>query len=127
MEFVTIEEARSHIRIDTSADDPWLMTWIPAIEAAVRSWLKDDWRLYVPSEFEDSNGDPIPAEDSSGPIVQPMVKAAVLIELAVQYRYRDGTEYEQTATGDLYSGRYGYILSRGATALLHSLRKATLI
>lgn len=121
MEFVTIEEARSHIRVDTLADDPWFETWIPVVEAAVKSWLKDSWRLYVPSGVEDSNGDPIPAEDSNGLIVQPMVKAAVLIELAQQYRFRDGSD---AAAVPSHWG-HGYVLGAGATSLLAGLRRST--
>lgn len=127
MEFVTIEEARAQIRIDTAVDDQWLNLWIPAVEGAVRSWLKDEWRLYVSSGVEDSNGDPIPEEDSNGPVVQPMVKAAVLVELAQQYRFRDGGgDGDMAQGGRSIDGRgHGYILGRGATALLVALRKST--
>lgn len=121
MEFVTIEEARAQIRIDTAADDAWLTLWIPAIEGAVRSWLKDEWRLYVSSGVEDSNGNPIPEEDSNGQVVQPMVKAAVLVELAQQYRFRDGTG----ATPVPSHWGHGYVLGAGATSLLVALRKST--
>lgn len=129
-DLVTIDQARSHLRTDTAADDIWLETWIPAVSGAVLSWLKQDWRAYVAETdaegnvIEDSNGDPIPLEDSNGPVVKPVVKAACLIEIAWQYRFREG-DADHVATGDLYSGRYGYILSRGATALLNSLRKST--
>lgn len=120
-EFVTIEEARVHIRVDTLADDPWFQTWIPVVEAAVKSWLKDAWRLYVPSGAVDSNGDPIPSEDSNGPLVQPMVKAAVLVELAQQYRFRDGSD---AAAVPSHWG-HGYVLGAGATSLLAGLRRST--
>lgn len=132
-DLVTTAEARIHLRTDT-ADDTWLAIFIPAISDAVLRWLKEDWRAYVP-EFDadgnpvvDSAGDEVPAVDSAGDYtVKPAVKAAVLIELAWQFRFREGPgEHEHTATGDLYSGRYGYILSRGATALLHSVRKSTI-
>lgn len=131
-DLVTVAEARIHLRTDT-ADDAWLAIFIPAISDAVLRWLKDDWRAYVPKFDADGNpvvdsaGDEIPAVDSNGDYtVKPVVKAAVLIELAWQFRFREGPgEFEHTATGDLYSGRYGYILSRGATALLHACRKPT--
>lgn len=122
MRYVSIQEARAHLRVDTLADDPWLQTWIPSVEAAVDSWLKDAWRAYVRSGIEDSNGDPIPAVDSQGdPIVQPMVKAAVLIELAQQYRFRDGSG---AAAVPSHWG-HGHILGAGATSLLAGLRKGT--
>lgn len=131
---VTLDEVRDHLMVDSVAVNPWINMMIPAISQAVLSWLKDDWRAYETMEdsngepIEDSAGDQFPILDSNGePIVKPIVKAATLIELAVQFRYRDGTDYDHTATGDLYSGRYGYILSRGPTALLHGLRRPTLI
>ena len=127
MDLCTLEEARSHIRTDSDADDAWFAVWIPAISQAVMSWLKDDWRAYEPSldsegnVIEDSNGDPIPAEDSNGPIVKPMVRAAVLIELAQQYRFRDGSG---AAAVPSHWG-HGYVLGAGATSLLTSVRKTT--
>src|SRR5690606_5781741 len=101
-ELVTIEDARAHLRLDYESDsdgdthgpdDPWLQTAIPAISEAVRGWLKDDWRLYLPARDStgavvlDSNDDPVPAEDSNGdPIVHPTVRLAVLVELASVFR-----------------------------------------
>ena len=131
IELVTIEEARAHLRIDDvdsdgSPDDLWLSIFIPAISEAVANWLKDEWRLYV-AEVDsggvvvDASGDPVPALPLAA---RPVVKAATLIELSYQFRYREG-EGDHTATGDLYGGRYGYTLGKGATALLSSLRKST--
>ena len=121
MYLVTLEEARGHLRVDTLADDPWLQTWIPAVSQAALAWLKEDWRAYEPSGVEDSNGDPIPLEDSNGPVVKPMVKAAVLVELAQQYRFRDGSG---AAVVSPHWG-HGHTLGAGATALLTPLRKGT--
>jgi hypothetical protein len=56
--------------------------------------------------------------------VNPLVKAAVLIELASQYRYREG-EGENAVPQD--NGQYGYILSAAATGLLRGLRKPTVV
>lgn len=128
---VTLEEAHHHLRLivfnGVSPDDPWLDVWIPVIERAVRAWLKDEWRLY---EWEtDSNGDvirdedgvPVAAFDSNGPIVNPIVRGAILVELAAQYRFReaDGAPQAPSHWG------YGYSLGIGATALLATLRKPT--
>lgn len=133
MMLVSIEDARKHLRIDdysgSSADDPWLEIMIPAISQAVLLWLKDAWRAY---ELErdssddiilDSNSEPITLEDSNGPIIKPVVRAAVLVELASQYRFREG---EGVAHVPSHWG-YGYTLSVGATALLTPLRKSTIV
>lgn len=126
--FVTLEEARDHLMVDNDAVDSWLNMMIPAISAAVVSWIKDEWRAYVP--FLDSNGDPIeysdgsyiPIEDSNGlPEVLPLVKAATLVELSVQFRFRDG---ENAPAVPSHWG-HGYVLSAGPTSLLTALRRPT--
>lgn len=127
VDIVTTAEARIHLRADT-ADDPWLAIFIPAITDAVVRWLKEEWRLYVPeldadgNPVVDSNGDDIPAEDSNGEYtVKPVIKAAVLVEIASQFRFREG-EGENVVPAD---AGHGYILSKGATALLQACRKPT--
>jgi hypothetical protein len=84
--------------------------------------------LYVPSIDSagdiilDSAGDPIPALDSSGnPTARPVVRAATLVELGSQFRFREG-EGENVVAAD---AGHGYVLSKGATALLAGLRKST--
>jgi len=133
LELVTIDDARQQLRLDEidsngGADDAWLALAIPGVSEAVRSWLKDDWRLYLPERdtagavITDTDGDPIPAEDSNGnPITHPTVRLAVLLELASQFRYREG-EGENVVPAD---AGHGYTLSKGATALLAGLRKPT--
>ena len=124
---VTHSEARYQLRLDEPSggqdapDDPWLDIWIPAVSAAVAQWLKDEWRLYVPEEdssgvLTDSNGDPIPST-----VVQPNVKAACLVELASQFRFREG---EGDNRVDQAEG-HGYMLNKTSTALLQALRKTT--
>ena len=134
LELVTIDDARQQLRLDEidsngGADDAWLVLAIPGVSEAVRSWLKDDWRLYLPERdtagavITDTDGDPIPAEDSNGnPITHPTVRLAVLLELASQFRYREG-EGENVVPAD---AGHGYTLSKGATAILAGLRKPTL-
>lgn len=131
---VTIEEARHHLRIDDvdsdgGPDDPWLSVFIPAISEAVLLWLKDSWRAYVPEL--DSNGDPIldsdgnpyPVVDSDGEdVVRPSVKAAVLIELASAYRYREGEGKDNVMPSE---AGYGYVLNKASTNLLTPLRRPT--
>ncbi|WP_369913877.1 hypothetical protein AB8810_12680 [Xanthomonas sp. NCPPB 3005] len=127
-EFVTAADAREQLRIDSDADDRWLAIWIPAVSASVAAWLKQEWRLYV--LLRDSNGDlvrdsagiPLPAEDSNGALIlHPSVIAATLLELASQYRYREG-EGDNVVPAD---AGHGYVLSRAATAQLAPLRRTT--
>lgn len=122
MELVKADEAAAQLRLDDDAADDWLAIWIPAVSEAVRSWLKDDWRLYVPERDSDgeivldSDDEPVPTDE-----VHPTVKGAVLLELASQMRYREG---EGENRMQAHEG-HGYTLSRGATAMLSSLRKPT--
>jgi len=127
-EFVTPEDVREQLRIDSEADDRWLAIWIPAVSASVAAWLKQEWRLYVLQR--DSNGDvvtdssgvPLPVLDSDDlPVLQPTVIAATLLELASQYRYREG-EGDNAVPAD---AGHGYVLSRAATAQLAPLRRTT--
>jgi hypothetical protein len=127
LELVSVEEAVLQIRGDADIDGPWLQVFIPAISEAVRSWLKDDWRLYTPERDSngdivlDSSGDAVPLEDSVGPVIHPTVRAAVLIEIASQYRFREG---EGDNAVESHQG-HGYVLSKAATALLSGLRRTT--
>ncbi|MCD9005226.1 phage gp6-like head-tail connector protein [Luteimonas sp. XNQY3] len=126
-EFVTLEDAHTQLR--TSADDdPWLALWIPAASAAVEAWLKQPWRCYklqidaVGLPMIGEEGVPLPVLDEEGkPVVHPLVRSAVLVELAAQYRFRDseGAPVVEPSAG------HGYVLSQGATALLAPLRKST--
>lgn len=128
LEFVTPADAREQLRIDSDADDRWLAIWIPAVSASVAAWLKQEWRLYVLQRdssgqvVTDSSGTPLPVLDSDDlPIVQPAVIAATLLELASQYRYREG-EGDNVVPSD---AGHGYVLSRAATAQLAALRRTT--
>ena len=129
IKLVDIHDARTHLKVDSYADDAWIELMIAAVSAAVSDWLKDAWRLYVPlvdsagNEVLDSNGDPVPSVDANGnPVVKYQVKAAVLVELAQQYRFRDGNGVTLTPS----SWGYGYTLGVGATSLLAALRKSSI-
>ena len=127
-DLVSVEDARFQLRLDADSaggpDDGWLAIFIPAITQAVATWLKDEWRLYVPeldssgTVLVDSAGDPIPTT-----VVKPVVRAAVLVELSSQYRFREG-EGDNVVPAD---AGHGYILSKGATALLAGVRKSTVV
>ena len=129
LELVTAEQARFQLRVDEGTpDEQWIALFIPVVSAAVASWLKDAWRLYMPeldsagAVVLDSAGNPVAALDSSlEPIVRPEVQGAVLIELASQFRYREG-EGDNVVPGD---AGHGYVLSKSATALLVPLRRST--
>lgn len=133
-DLVTIADARAQLRLEDygtagSPDDAWLDLFIPAISQAVLLWLKDEWRAYVLERDSagdvvlDTAGDPVIALDSSGdPTPKPIVRAAVLVELASQFRFREG-EGDNTVPAD---AGHGYILNRASTALLAGLRKTTI-
>lgn len=128
-EYVTLSEVKSHLLVDTNAHDSWINMMIPAISGAVLSWIKDAWRAYTLETDEggdviyDSNGDGIPVEDSSGPIVNPVVKAATLVEIALQFRFRDGADATSAYVPSHWG--HGYVLGIGATSLLAGIRKST--
>lgn len=129
-DLVTLEEARAHLRLDDpdsdgGPDDLWLQAFIPAVSEAVLGWLKDPFRAYVPEidsngdPVLDSNGDPIPAD----PLVAKFsVRAAVLIELASVFRFREGEGRDNVVPS---ADGHGYTLNKVSTALLTPIRKPT--
>lgn len=126
---VTLDEARDHLRLYGSHDDPWLSMFIPAVSEAVRLWLKDDWRLYQWQRDEvgevvlDDAGRPVPMLDDDGdPVVSWAVKAACLVELSAMYLYREGEGKDNVVPAD---AGYGYVLNKTSTALLAPLRRPT--
>jgi hypothetical protein len=128
-DLVTFEEAYNHLRLDFdsggSEDDAWLAVFIPAISIAVSEWLKLEHRLYMPEldsageAILDSAGDPVPAIPL---VVNPLVKAAVLLELGNVYRFREGEGVDNVVPS--HAG-HGYVLNKTSTALLTSLRRST--
>src|SRR5690606_1724918 len=126
---VTLDEARDHLRLDEGPDDTWLATWIPVVSEAVALWLKDEWRLYQPevdSDGEpvlDSDGRPVAVLDSGGePVVRWTVKAACLVELASQSRFRECEGKDNSVPAGAGNG---YVLSKASPALLKPLRGPT--
>lgn len=128
-ELVSKAEAYAQLRIDDTAHDVWLNIWIPAISQAVLNWLKDEWRAYDPELDADGNpildsaGDEIPLVDTAGNMTPRWsVKAAVLLELASQFRFRDGSGKDNVVPAD---AGHGYVLNKASTAMLAPLRKPT--
>jgi hypothetical protein len=127
-ELVTRDEVKSHLMMDNDAADGWINMMILAISSAVLSWLKDEWRAYevrrdaAGAILLDSNGEAILLTDSNGdPLVKPVVKAATLVEIASQFRFRDGDGAPAVPS---HAG-HGYVLSAGPTSLLSGLRRST--
>jgi len=132
-DLVTLADAYSHLRLDFdssgSADDDWLAVMIPAVSEAVALWVKDESRLYVPeldtdgNPVVDSDGNTVAAIDSNGQMtVRPAVRAAALIELSSQYRFREGEGTENVVPPD---AGHGFVLNKVSTALLAPLRRST--
>lgn len=128
-DLVTKAEAYAQLQIDGSAHDAWLDIWIPVVSQAVLHWLKDEWRAYEPEldangdPVVDSAGDEVPAIDTSGDMTpRPVVKGAVLVELASLMRFRDGSGTDNTVPE---SAGHGYMLNKVSTGMLARLRKST--
>jgi hypothetical protein len=102
MMFITIEEAKRHLRIDDDADVEDVELKAMAATGAVRNYLKAGADAY----FNDS-GEVIPAA------VPYVVKAATLLMLGFLYKDRD-----EDAAGAYEEG----YLPRPVTALLYPLR-----
>lgn len=97
-QLVTKEEARTQLMLDDSADDAWLEIAIDAVTHAIEMWA---------SNVFDDNDHP-----------NKIAKQAALVELAYQYRYREGN------TEDVQDWiLHGYPLSPGAVMLLQPLHK----
>lgn len=129
LELITIEQARAQCHIvEGTPEDEWLADTIEEVSDAIALWLKDSWRLYVIERdadgniVTDSNGDPVPSVDSNfDPIVRPIVRRAAKLEISSQNRFREG-EGDNVVPAD---AGHGYVLSKGATALLTPLRRST--
>lgn len=113
MMLVTLQQARDHLRSDTTADDNDLTLKIRGASRAVARYLKTAGM----ASFTDSAGDVM--EDSAGePIGVPEdVQDATLLLIGYLSRNRDGDEERAFQMG---------FLPAPVTALLYPLRDPTL-
>lgn len=112
----TVAEAKHHCRIDTDADDGWLEMVLVGVTRAIEQWVQEADRVWI----LDTHGDRV-LDTHGDPVPEPNARIACLLEVASQYRSRDGTD---TAQVPAHWG-HGYILSHGATAMLAGLRRST--
>lgn len=115
---VTLEQAKSHLRIDTNAGDPDLTLMIEGASGAILNHLQGGNRFV---QEVDGQGSPVFDEDG-GPVytdvVLPEVKSATLLLVGYLNKDRD--------TDKDHEYEYG-VLPRPVTALLAMLRKPTLV
>lgn len=106
MMFVTLEEAKLHLRVDGDAEDSDITLKVHAASGAVRGYLKSAADLYL-GEDGTPDLDKVPFE----------VKAATLLMLGHLYKDRDEDSSNAYSQG---------FLPRPVTALLYPLRDPAL-
>lgn len=125
MKYVTLEQARAHLRSDNADDDNDLDLKISAASAAVKRYITvSQWEPYRDENgdpYLDSFGDEIPVDDSAGKQIRPEIQHATLLQVAYLYRERDGSQEYAVPT----QWGYGYALCQGAIAMLYDLRVPT--
>jgi len=108
LEFVTLEEAKAHLRVDTDAGDDDLQLKIYSASAAVFDFIQGSREKLIGDD-----GKII----TDSPELQ-RVKQATLILIGILDRVRGGEEESQLKPGELpYS----------VTSLIYSLRKPTVV
>jgi len=122
-EFITLDEARDHLRIDTTDDDNDLRLKIQGASSAVMRYLKTRRALWLAEEDSngdpmlDSNGWPVPLIGSDGQtVINPVIKSATLLMTGYLYRNRSDNEGAAFQQG---------FLPMPVTALLYPLRDPT--
>lgn len=114
MKFVTLQEARDHLRLDTADEDSYIELLIEAASAAVCDYI----RGYGP-DFLDSAGEPY--EDSSG-IAKGLpanVRNATLMLIGYLYKDRDNNGLYKAGSGGNFE--HGY-LPRPVIGMLYRYR-----
>lgn len=101
LELVSIETAKTQLRIDGTDDDAWLQNAIRGVSRAVVQWC---------------GGDPTKLQYAGGETLFE-VQTAVLVEIAYLYANREGPDAAYVL--NWYAN--GYPLSAGCTAFLQPL------
>lgn len=115
MQFVTLEQARAHLRLDTTDEDTLVTMLIHAASGAVRNYIHSSGPFFL-----DSSGEPY--EDSNGIAIDiPYeVQAATLILLGYMFKDRDNNGLYKSFSGGNFE--HGY-LPRPVIALLYRYRR----
>lgn len=114
MMFVSLAQARAHLRSDTDADDEDLLLKIRAASEAVLDYIGDALIAH-----QDSSGEFEVDSDGVAQGIPARVMEATLLTIGESYNERAGSRNNAV---DAQHG-YGYTLPKGATAKLYSLRK----
>ena len=93
LRYVTLTEAKSHLRVDFCNDDDHINILIEGASAAVKNYLKDFSAYEGERDTDDdyvvdSNGEP---EIDLPRVIKQEVKVAVLIMVGEWYKNREGT------------------------------------
>lgn len=115
IKLVSTAYAMEQLHLDNDMQYPWLDIAIAGVSAAVVAWVGGIERLAP----VDSSGDPTIDSDGVVEDVDGAAVLAVLVEIAYQYRFREGAA--EQGQGDWYST--GYVLNMSSTALLTPLRE----
>jgi hypothetical protein len=117
---VTLDEAKSHLRVDHGLDDDDITIKIEAASAAVLEYIGDTQYLFL-----DTGGDDLDLADTSadqaGLRARHRAKQATLLLVGDWYRNREPT------ASDVIDPRFGFgHLPRAVVALLYGLRDPTI-
>lgn len=119
--YVTLEEAKWHLRVSDTLHDSHIEILIGSASGAVKSYIKTasayEYERGADDEYLlDSNDEYILDSDSNGNIVKPEVKSAVLLLIGEWFLNREGAGAEYVHM----------VLPAPVLALLYPLRDPTL-
>lgn len=115
MQFVTLEQARAHLRLDTADEDTHVGLLIEAASAAVADYIRDSG-----PDFLDSLGEPYPDSNGIAMGLPANVKHATLLLVGYLYKDRDNNGlYKQFSGGNF---EHGY-LPRPVLSLMYRYRR----
>ena len=115
IKLVSVATVMEQLHLDNDMQTAWLDVAIAGVSAAVVAWVGGIERLAP----VDSSGNPTIDSDGVVEDVDGAAVLAVLVEVAYQYRFREGAAEQDQ--GDWYAT--GYVLNMSSTALLTPLRE----